>query len=139
MDLEHKKECSYCHSNIRPVKLTNLPEINIFNKYFCEICVNKIREKFSKREEKKKHIRPLWKCANCSRISRKKKVIIKITRILGPSRNGISQVIRSLQRPNPSPPFARLKIIKSGYARMTTNDTKIRKTTTLNKNIIKLF
>tara|TARA_B100000674_G_scaffold54786_1_gene38080 strand:+ start:56 stop:310 length:255 start_codon:yes stop_codon:yes gene_type:complete len=71
--------------------------------------------------------------------TKKKKVIIKITRILGPSRNGISQVIRSLQRPKPSPPFARLKIIKSGYARMTTNDTKIKKTTTLNKNIIKLF
>ena len=60
-------------------------------------------------------------------------------KILGPSMNGISQAIRSLHKPNPSPPFDKLKIINKGYARITTSETKIKKTTNLNKNIMKLF
>ena len=71
--------------------------------------------------------------------TRKKKVIINITKILGPSINGISQVIRSLHKPNPSPPLDILKIINKGYARITTSETKIKKTTSLNKNMINLF
>ena len=46
--------------------------------------------------------------------TRKKKVIIKMIKILGPSMNGISHAIRSLHKPNPSPPFDKLKIINKG-------------------------
>ena len=53
--------------------------------------------------------------------------------------NGISHAIRSLHKPNPSPPLDILKIINKGYARITTSETKIKKTTSLNKNMMNLF
>jgi hypothetical protein len=49
------------------------------------------------------------------------------------------QVTKSLHKPKPSPPEAILNTIRSGYARIRINESKMRKTIIRNKNIFLLF